>query len=264
MRQYLDLLSHIIENGVAKDDRTGVGTLSTFGYQTRFDLSRGFPLITTKKIHLKSVIYELLWFINGDSNIDFLKKNGVSIWDEWADASGNLGRIYGVQWRSWKKNDNLHVDQLKNLMESLQNNPDSRRHIVSAWNAGEIDEMALPPCHCLFQFYLAKNKLSCQLYQRSADAFLGVPFNIASYSLLVHMIAHVLNYQVGEFIYTVGDLHLYKNHIEQAKIQIMRKPHELAKLKINRKVDDIFSFEYKDFEVLNYKAHPHIKGAIAV
>ena len=230
MRQYLDLLSHIIENGVAKDDRTGVGTLSTFGYQTRFDLSRGFPLITTKKIHLKSVIYELLWFINGDSNIDFLKKNGVSIWDEWADASGNLGRIYGVQWRSWKKNDNLHVDQLKNLMESLQNNPDSRRHIVSAWNAGEIDEMALPPCHCLFQFYLAKNKLSCQLYQRSADAFLGVPFNIASYSLLVHMIAHVLNYQVGEFIYTVGDLHLYKNHIEQAKIQIMRKPHELAKL----------------------------------
>ena len=214
MKQYLDLLNHIIENGVEKDDRTGVGTLSTFGYQTRFDLSKGFPLITTKKIHLKSVIYELLWFINGDSNIDYLNSNGVSIWDEWADSSGNLGRIYGVQWRSWKKNDNnSHVDQLKNLMDSLKNNPNSRRHIVSAWNVGEIDEMALPPCHCLFQFYLANNKLSCQLYQRSADAFLGVPFNIASYSILVHMIAHVLNYEVGDFVYTVGDLHLYKNHV---------------------------------------------------
>ena len=264
MKQYLDLLNHIIENGVEKNDRTGVGTLSTFGYQTRFDLSKGFPLITTKKIHLKSVIYELLWFINGDSNIDFLKSNGVSIWDEWADASGNLGRIYGVQWRSWKKNDNSHVDQLKNLMESLKNNPNSRRHIVSAWNVGEIDEMALPPCHCLFQFYLANNKLSCQLYQRSADAFLGVPFNIASYSLLMHMVAHVLNFEVGDFIYTVGDLHLYKNHIDQAKTQILRKPYELANLKINREIDDIFSFAYEDFEIVNYKAHPHIKGAIAV
>ena len=264
MKQYLDLLSHIIENGVEKNDRTGVGTLSTFGYQTRFDLSKGFPLITTKKIHLKSVIYELLWFINGDSNIDFLKSNGVSIWDEWADASGNLGRIYGVQWRSWKKNDNSHVDQLKNLMESLKNNPNSRRHIVSAWNVGEIDEMALPPCHCLFQFYLANNKLSCQLYQRSADAFLGVPFNIASYSLLMHMVAHVLNFEVGDFVYTVGDLHLYKNHIDQAKTQILRKPYELANLKINREIDDIFSFVYEDFEIVNYKAHPHIKGAIAV
>ena len=264
MKQYLDLLNHIIENGVEKNDRTGVGTLSTFGYQTRFDLSKGFPLITTKKIHLKSVIYELLWFINGDSNIDFLKSNGVSIWDEWADASGNLGRIYGVQWRSWKKNDNSHVDQLKNLMESLKNNPNSRRHIVSAWNVGEIDEMALPPCHCLFQFYLANNKLSCQLYQRSADAFLGVPFNIASYSLLMHMVAHVLNFEVGDFVYTVGDLHLYKNHIDQAKTQILRKPYELANLKINREIDDIFSFVYEDFEIVNYKAHPHIKGAIAV
>lgn len=264
MKQYLDLLSHIIENGVEKNDRTGVGTLSTFGYQTRFDLSKGFPLITTKKIHLKSVIYELLWFINGDSNIDFLNSNGVSIWDEWADASGNLGRIYGVQWRSWKKNDNSHVDQLKNLIESLKNNPNSRRHIVSAWNVGEIDEMALPPCHCLFQFYLANNKLSCQLYQRSADAFLGVPFNIASYSLLVHMVAHVLNYEVGDFVYTVGDLHLYKNHIDQAKKQILRKPYNLANLKINREIDDIFSFVYEDFEIVNYKAHPHIKGAIAV
>ena len=264
MKQYLDLLSHIIENGVEKDDRTGVGTLSTFGYQARFDLSKGFPLITTKKIHLKSVIYELLWFINGDSNIEFLNKNGVSIWDEWADDSGNLGRIYGVQWRSWKKNGNKHVDQLKNLMESLKNNPNSRRHIISAWNVGEIEEMALPPCHCLFQFYLANNKLSCQLYQRSADAFLGVPFNIASYSLLVHMIAHVLNYEVGDFVYTVGDLHLYKNHVDQAKIQLHRKPYKLPNLKINGQVNDIFSFEYSDFEVVNYKSHPHIKGAIAV
>ena len=264
MKQYLDLLSHIIENGVEKDDRTGVGTLSTFGYQARFDLSKGFPLITTKKIHLKSVIYELLWFINGDSNIEFLNKNGVSIWDEWADESGNLGRIYGAQWRSWKKNDNKHVDQLKNLMDSLKNNPNSRRHIVSAWNVGEIEEMALPPCHCLFQFYLANNKLSCQLYQRSADAFLGVPFNIASYSLLMHMIAHVLNYEVGDFVYTVGDLHLYKNHVDQAKIQLHRKPYKLPNLKINGQVNDIFSFEYNDFEVVNYKSHPHIKGAIAV
>ena len=264
MKQYLDLLSHIIENGVEKDDRTGVGTLSAFGYQARFDLSKGFPLITTKKIHLKSVIYELLWFINGDSNIEFLNNNGVSIWDEWADDSGNLGRIYGVQWRSWKKNGNKHVDQLKNLMESLKNNPNSRRHIISAWNVGEIEEMALPPCHCLFQFYLANNKLSCQLYQRSADAFLGVPFNIASYSLLVHMIAHVLNYEVGDFVYTVGDLHLYKNHVDQAKIQLHRKPYKLPNLKINGQVNDIFSFEYNDFEVVNYKSHPHIKGAIAV
>ena len=203
MKQYLNLLNHIIQNGVEKKDRTGVGTFSTFGYQTRFDLSKGFPLVTTKKIHLKSVIHELLWFINGDSNINYLNENGVSIWNEWADEDGNLGKIYGVQWRSWKKNDGSHIDQLKILLDSLKNNPNSRRHIVSAWNVGELDEMALPPCHCLFQFYIANNKLSCQLYQRSADAFLGVPFNIASYSLLLHMIAHVLNFDVGDFIYTV-------------------------------------------------------------
>ena len=264
MKQYLDLLNHIIENSIEKSDRTGVGTLSTFGYQTRFDLSKGFPLITTKKLHLKSVIHELLWFIKGDSNIDYLNKNGVSIWNEWADTNGDLGKIYGVQWRSWKKHDGTHIDQLKNLVENLKNNPDSRRHIVSAWNVGELEDMALPPCHCLFQFYLANNKLSCQLYQRSADAFLGVPFNIASYSLLLHMIAHVLNYEVGDFIYTVGDLHLYSNHIEQAKLQLRRTPYELPNLKINRKVNNIFSFEYDDFEILNYKSHPHISGEIAV
>ncbi len=264
MKQYLDLLNHIIENGVEKSDRTGIGTLSTFGYQTRFDLSKGFPLITTKKLHLKSVIHELLWFINGDSNIDYLNKNGVSIWNEWADNNGDLGKIYGVQWRNWGKNDGSSIDQLKNLIENLKNNPDSRRHIVSAWNVGEIEEMALPPCHCMFQFYLAKNKLSCQLYQRSADAFLGVPFNIASYSLLVHMIAHVLGHDVGDFIYTVGDLHLYSNHLEQAKIQILRKPYKLPRLKINSEVKDILSFKYEDFEIQDYRAHPHISGVIAI
>ena len=264
MKQYLDLLDQIIENGVEKKDRTGVGTFSIFGYQTRFDLSKGFPLITTKKIHLKSVIHELLWFLKGDSNIGYLNKNGVSIWNEWADSNGDLGRIYGVQWRSWEKNDNSHIDQIQNLMNSLRDNPDSRRHIVSAWNVGEINDMALPPCHCLFQFYVANNKLSCQLYQRSADAFLGVPFNIASYSLLVHMIANVLDLKVGDFIYTVGDLHLYSNHIEQAKTQILRTPHELPKLKIKRKVEGIFAFKYSDFEILNYQSHPHISGSIAV
>ncbi len=264
MKQYLDLLNHILDEGFEKNDRTGVGTLSTFGYQTRFDLSKGFPLVTTKKIHLKSVIHELLWFISGDSNISYLNKNGVTIWDEWADAEGNLGEIYGVQWRSWKKNDGTYIDQLNNLMDSLKNNPDSRRHIISAWNVGEIENMALPPCHCLFQFYVANKKLSCQLYQRSADAFLGVPFNIASYSLLIYMIAHVLNYSVGDFIYTVGDMHLYNNHIEQAKLQISRTPYDLPHLKIDREVKDIFSFKYEDFEVFNYKAHPHISGAIAI
>jgi thymidylate synthase len=264
MKQYLNLLNHIIDNGVEKSDRTGVGTLSTFGYQTRFDLSKGFPLITTKKIHIKSVIYELLWFINGDSNIKYLNDNGVTIWDEWADDQGNLGKIYGVQWRSWGKNDGSYIDQLENLMISLKTNPNSRRHIISAWNVGELDNMALPPCHCMFQFYIANNKLSCQLYQRSADAFLGVPFNIASYSLLIHMIAHVLDYEVGEFIYTVGDMHLYNNHIDQAKIQISRAPNELPNLKINKKVKDIFSFNYDDFEIINYNAHPHISGSIAV
>lgn len=264
MKQYLDLLNHIIQNGVEKTDRTGVGTFSTFGYQTRFDLSKGFPLVTTKKIHLKSVIHELLWFINGDSNINYLNENGVSIWNEWADEDGNLGKIYGVQWRSWKKNDGSHIDQLKILLDSLKNNPSSRRHIVSAWNVGDLDEMALPPCHCLFQFYIANNKLSCQLYQRSADAFLGVPFNIASYSLLLHMIAHVLNFDVGDFIYTVGDLHLYSNHLEQAKIQVLRKPYDLPSIKINTKTNDFFSFKYSDFEIINYKSHPHISGEIAI
>ena len=264
MKQYLDLLNHILDEGFEKNDRTGVGTLSTFGYQTRFDLTKGFPLVTTKKIHLKSVIHELLWFISGDSNINYLNKNGVTIWDEWADDEGNLGEIYGVQWRSWKKNDGTYIDQLNNLMNSLKNNPDSRRHIISAWNVGEIDNMALPPCHCLFQFYVANKKLSCQLYQRSADAFLGVPFNIASYSLLIHMIAHVLNYSVGDFIYTVGDMHLYNNHIEQAKLQIARTPYDLSHLYIDREVKDIFSFKYEDFKVLNYKSHPHISGAIAI
>ena len=264
MKQYLDLLNHILDEGFEKNDRTGVGTLSTFGYQTRFDLTKGFPLVTTKKIHLKSVIHELLWFISGDSNINYLNKNGVTIWDEWADTEGNLGEIYGVQWRSWKKNDGTYIDQLNNLMNSLKNNPDSRRHIISAWNVGEIENMALPPCHCLFQFYVANKKLSCQLYQRSADAFLGVPFNIASYSLLIHMVAHVLNYSVGDFIYTIGDMHLYNNHIEQAKLQIGRKPYDLPHLKIDREVKDIFSFKYDDFKVLNYKSHPHISGAIAV
>ena len=264
MKQYLDLLNQIIENGVEKKDRTGVGTFSIFGYQTRFNLSEGFPLITTKKIHLKSVIHELLWFLKGDSNIEYLNKNGVSIWNEWADSNGDLGRIYGVQWRSWEKNDKTHIDQIQNLMISLRDNPDSRRHIVSAWNVAEIHDMALPPCHCLFQFYVANNKLSCQLYQRSADAFLGVPFNIASYSLLVHMIANVLDLEVGDFIYTVGDLHLYSNHIEQAKTQILRTPYGLPNLTIKRKVEDIFTFKYSDFEILNYQSHPHISGSIAV
>ena len=264
MQQYLGLLDHIIGNGIKKSDRTGVGTLSTFGYQTRFNLSEGFPLVTTKKLHLKSVIHELLWFLKGDSNIEYLNKNGVSIWDEWADHNGNLGKIYGVQWRKWENGKNLSIDQIQNLIESLRDNPDSRRHIVSAWNVGQIDQMALPPCHCLFQFYVANNKLSCQLYQRSADAFLGVPFNIASYSLLLHMIAHVMNFDVGEFVYTIGDLHLYSNHIEQAKIQLKRSPYALPKLAIKRDVKDIFSFKYDDFEILNYISHPHISGKIAV
>ena len=264
MRQYLDLLNHILEEGVEKEDRTGVGTLSTFGYQTRFKLSEGFPLITTKKIHIKSVIYELLWFLKGDNNISYLNKNGVSIWDEWADSEGNLGRVYGVQWRSWKKSNENYVDQIKNLMDSLKSNPNSRRHIVSAWNVAELEEMALPPCHCLFQFYVSQNKLSCQLYQRSADAFLGVPFNIASYSLLVHMIAKVLKYDVGDFVHTIGDLHLYKNHINQAKEQISRKPYQLPGLQIKRDIQDIFDFKYDDFEIINYQAHPHISGEIAV
>ena len=264
MQQYLSLLDHILENGIKKSDRTGVGTFSTFGYQARFNLSEGFPLVTTKKLHLRSVIYELLWFLRGDSNIDYLNKNGVSIWDEWADNNGDLGKIYGVQWRKWESGKNLSIDQIQNLIESLRDNPDSRRHIVSAWNVGQINQMALPPCHCLFQFYVANKRLSCQLYQRSADAFLGVPFNIASYSLLLHMIAHVMNFDVGGFIYTIGDLHLYNNHVEQAKIQLKRSPYTPPQLIIKRDVKDIFSFKYDDFQILNYKSHPHISGKIAV
>ena len=264
MRQYLDLLDNIIRNGEEKDDRTGTGTLSIFGYQSRFDLSQGFPLVTTKKIHLKSIIYELLWFLKGDSNVDYLNKNGVTIWNEWADKDGDLGRIYGVQWRSWIGPDGNTIDQIKNLMKDLESRPESRRLIVSAWNVGELEKMALPPCHCLFQFYLTNGRLSCQLYQRSADVFLGVPFNIASYSLLLEMICHVSGYKPGDFIYTLGDAHIYKNHLEQAKMQLEREPYSLPSLKINRKVNDIFSFEYADFEIENYKSHPHISGKISV
>ena len=264
MKQYLDLLDQIIENGVEKKDRTGVGTFSIFGYQTRFDLSKGFPLITTKKIHLKSVIHELLWFLKGDSNIGYLNKNGVSIWNEWADSNGDLGRIYGVQWRSWEKNDNSHIDQIQNLMDSLRDNPDSRRHIVSAWNVGEINDMALPPCHCLFQFYVANNQLSCQLYQRSADVFLGVPFNIASYALLTEMVAHVCGYQAGDFIHTFGDAHIYNNHVEQLNLQLSRKTRALPKLKINKKIKNILDFDFDDFDIINYDPHPHIKGKVAI
>ncbi|MBH32378.1 MAG: thymidylate synthase [Gammaproteobacteria bacterium] len=264
MRQYLDLLDNIIRNGEEKDDRTGTGTLSIFGYQSRFDLSQGFPLVTTKKIHLKSIIYELLWFLKGDSNVDYLNKNGVTIWNEWADKDGDLGRIYGVQWRSWIGPDGNTIDQIKNLMKDLESSPESRRLIVSAWNVGELEKMALPPCHCLFQFYLTNGRLSCQLYQRSADVFLGVPFNIASYSLLLEMICHVSGYKPGDFIYTLGDAHIYKNHLEQAKMQLEREPYSLPSLKINRKVNDIFSFEYSDFEIENYKSHPHISGKISV
>ncbi|GIR92027.1 MAG: thymidylate synthase [Thiotrichaceae bacterium] len=236
MKQYLDILSHVLKHGVEKEDRTGTGTLSCFGYQTRFDLDKGFPLVTTKKLHIKSIIYELLWFLKGDNNTQYLKDNGVTIWDEWADENGNLGPIYGVQWRSWKTFNNKSVDQITNLINNIKDNPNSRRHIVSSWNVGELDLMALPPCHCFFQFYVSKGSLSCQLYQRSADVFLGVPFNIASYALLLSLVASVTNYKVGEFVYTLGDFHIYKNHIEQAKIQLERDPMKLSKLKLNEKL----------------------------
>ncbi len=264
MKQYLDLLDHVMENGVRKTDRTGTGTLSVFGYQMRFDLEKGFPLLTTKQLHLKSIIYELLWFLKGDTNIRYLQENGVRIWNAWADEKGNLGPIYGHQWRSWSASDGSKTDQISQVIKSIKSNPDSRRHMVSAWNVGELKKMALPPCHILFQFYVADGKLSCQLYQRSADIFLGVPFNIASYSLLLMMIAQVTNLQPGEFIHTFGDAHIYLNHLEQAKEQLERKPYELPVMKINRKKTNVFDFEYNDFELLNYKAHPHIKGAIAV
>jgi thymidylate synthase len=264
MRQYLDLLNHVLEHGDKKEDRTGTGTISVFGYQMRFDLSEKFPLLTTKKVHLKSVIHELLWFLKGSTNIGYLKENGVSIWDEWADENGDLGPVYGSQWRSWQTSDGRAIDQISNLIENIKNNPDSRRLIVSAWNVGEVDKMKLPPCHCFFQFYVANNKLSCQLYQRSADIFLGVPFNIASYALLTLMIAQVTNLAPGEFVHTLGDAHIYSNHIEQVKQQLSREAKDLPIMKINPHIKDIFSFKYDDFEILNYDPHPLIKAPVAV
>lgn len=264
MKQYLDLLKHIRTNGTFKSDRTGTGTQSVFGYQTRYDLSKGFPLLTTKKVHLKSIIHELLWFIAGDTNIKYLVDNGVSIWNEWADENGDLGPVYGHQWRSWPSPDGGVIDQLSNLVETLKKNPDSRRMIVSAWNVAEVDKMALPPCHSLFQFYVADNKLSCQLYQRSADVFLGVPFNIASYALLTMMLAQVCGYELGDFVHTTGDTHLYVNHFDQVELQLSREPKELPVMKINPDVKDIFSFKYEDFELVGYDPYPGIKAPVAV
>jgi len=264
MKQYLDLLEEVITRGRKKDDRTGTGTISLFGYQMRFNLDDGFPVMTTKKLHLKSIIHELLWFLKGDSNTAYLVKNGVRIWDEWADERGNLGPIYGYQWRSWPAADGRHIDQVSLVIESIRKNPDSRRHIVSAWNVGDLDRMALPPCHILFQFYVADGSLSCQLYQRSADIFLGVPFNIASYSLLLMMVAQVTGLKPGEFIHTLGDAHIYLNHINQVKEQLSRRPYPLPVMKLNRERYSIFDFEYDDFSLEGYQAHPHIKGDIAV
>ena len=264
MKQYLDLMRHVREHGTFKSDRTGTGTYSVFGYQMRFDLGEGFPLVTTKKCHLKSIIHELLWFLKGSTNIAYLKENGVSIWDEWADENGDLGPVYGYQWRSWPAPDGRHIDQIANLMAMLKKNPDSRRLIVSAWNPALIDEMALPPCHALFQFYVADGKLSCQLYQRSADIFLGVPFNIASYALLTLMVAQVAGLQPGEFIWTGGDCHLYANHLEQADLQLTREPLPLPSMKLNPEVKDLFDFRFEDFELVGYEAHPHIKAPVAV
>ncbi len=264
MKQYLDLLSYVLDNGIRKNDRTGTGTISIFGYQMRFDLRKGFPLLTTKKLHLKSIIHELLWFISGSANIKYLKDNGVKIWDEWADSEGNLGPVYGYQWRSWTSADGKKIDQLMNVIENIRNDPDSRRHIVSAWNVGDLDKMALPPCHLLFQFYVADKRLSCQLYQRSCDIFLGVPFNIASYALLTMMVAQVTGLEAAEFIHTLGDAHIYLNHIQQAILQITRQPYPLPEMRINPAVKDIRDFRYEDFELVNYIAHPHIKGEISV
>jgi len=264
MKQYLDLLGHVIQNGVKKEDRTGTGTISTFGYQMRFNLQDGFPLLTTKKLHLKSIIYELLWFLKGDTNIKYLNEHKVSIWDEWADENGNLGNIYGFQWRSWPAPNGESIDQISQIIDSIKNNPDSRRHIVSAWNVADLKNMALPPCHILFQFYVADGKLSCQLYQRSADIFLGVPFNIASYAILLKMVAQATGLEAYEFIHTLGDAHIYLNHIEQVKLQLSREPKTLPNLKVNPDKKDIFSFEFEDFVLENYDPHPHIKGAISV
>jgi len=264
MEQYHKLLQHILDNGVDRGDRTGTGTRSVFGHQMRFDLKDGFPCLTTKKLHLRSIIHELLWFLTGDTNIKYLKENKVSIWDEWADENGDLGPVYGHQWRSWPTPDGRTIDQITNLIEQIKNNPNSRRLIVSAWNVADVDKMALPPCHCLFQFFVADGKLSCQLYQRSADTFLGVPFNIASYALLTMMMAQVCNLEPGEFIHTFGDVHLYSNHFEQAKLQLSRDIRPLPTMKMNPTVKDIFDFTYEDFELLNYDPHPHIKAAVAV
>ncbi|HVX99526.1 MAG TPA: thymidylate synthase [Pseudorhodoplanes sp.] len=264
MRQYLDLMDHVLREGVEKRDRTGIGTLSVFGHQMRFDLGAGFPLLTTKKLHLKSIIYELLWFLRGETNIRYLKEHGVRIWDEWADENGDLGPVYGSQWRSWPAADGKTIDQIGNVVEMIRANPDSRRLIVSAWNPAEVDKMALPPCHCLFQFYVAGGRLSCQLYQRSADIFLGVPFNIASYALLTMMVAQVTGLKPGEFIHTFGDAHLYLNHIEQARIQLARAPRALPRMIINPAVNNLFAFQYEDFRLEGYDAHPHIAAKVAV
>ncbi len=264
MQQYLDLLDHILTSGVEKKDRTGTGTLSTFGYQMRFDLQKGFPVMTTKKLHLRSIIYELLWFIKGDTNIKYLNDNGVNIWNEWADENGDLGHIYGFLWRSWPAGDGKHIDQISKLIEGIKKNPDSRRHLVSAWNVGELDKMALPPCHILFQFYVGDGKLSCQLYQRSCDVFLGVPFNIASYALFTRMIAQVCDLEPGEFVHTLGDAHIYLNHVEQSKLQLTRKPYKLPEMWVNPEVKNIFDFKYEDFILEGYESHAHIKGAISV
>ncbi|MDM7851130.1 thymidylate synthase [Pseudochrobactrum kiredjianiae] len=264
MRTYLDLLQHVLDNGTDRGDRTGTGTRSVFGYQMRFDLAQGFPVLTTKKLHLRSIIHELLWFLRGDTNISYLKENGVSIWDEWADENGDLGPVYGAQWRSWPTPDGAHIDQIANLMKDLQQNPNSRRLIVSAWNPALVNEMALPPCHCLFQFYVADGKLSCQLYQRSADIFLGVPFNIASYALLTMMIAQVAGLKLGDFVHTLGDAHLYHNHFDQAKLQLSREPKVLPVMEINPQVKDLFAFRFEDFKLVGYEADPSIKAPIAV
>jgi len=264
MQQYHQLMQHILSNGVKKEDRTGTGTISVFGYQMRFNLEEGFPLVTTKKLHLKSILHELLWFLKGDTNIAYLKENGVSIWDEWADENGDLGPVYGYQWRSWPTASGQHIDQISQVIHTLKNNPDSRRIIVSAWNVGEIENMALPPCHAFFQFYVAEGRLSCQLYQRSADVFLGVPFNIASYALLTHMVAQAVGLKVGDFVHTLGDAHLYTNHIEQAQLQLSRELKPLPKLIINPAVNDIFGFKYEDFSLDGYDPHPHIKAPVAV
>jgi thymidylate synthase len=264
MRQYLDLMKHVLEHGTKKEDRTGTGTLSVFGYQMRFNLSEGFPLLTTKKLHIKSIIYELLWFLRGETSIRYLQEHGVNIWNEWAEENGDLGPVYGAQWRAWRAADGQSVDQISQVIEQIKSNPDSRRLIVSAWNVGDIPKMALPPCHLLFQFYVANGKLSCQLYQRSADIFLGVPFNIASYALLTMMIAQVCGLQSGEFVHTLGDTHLYSNHIEQARLQLTREPLSLPQMRINPSIESIFDFDYSHFELVNYNPHPHIKAEVAV